>query len=148
MFRRQRLMNLLKIDSSDPLDLRSRGADYFMLGLYGKALEDLNESLRLKPNNLLVLRLKIDIHCRLEQHVNALEGLNKLLENKQMKVNIFNQHIVLALRMKGKTYLKLNQYNDVLNDLNQALEIEPYDTAALRVRGETHLRLNQYNNAL
>ena len=74
---RQKLDQLLKIDTDDALELRYRGAEYLMLGQYENALTHLSK-LEYGPNNAVTLRLLADVYYMLNQHDIALRNLNKL----------------------------------------------------------------------
>src|SRR5438128_2871057 len=109
MLRKNISKNISKIDTNDALDLRSRGADYFMLGLYENALQDLNRSLIIEPNNALTLRIKLDV-------LNEQDDFNKSLA--------IESEDAVALKVRGETYLKLKRYDNALKDLNKSLEIK------------------------
>src|SRR6185312_5439126 len=72
---------------------------------------------------------------------NALDNLNKFLNAKP-------DH-TFALRVRGKIYYALKQYDNALNDFNKSLEIQPKNNVnILGIRAAVYLDLCQYSKAL
>jgi len=70
--------------------------------LYNHALNDLNKSLEIEPNNTCALRGRGAVYCDLKQYNNALNNFNKLLE--------IEPNNAWALRGRGCVYSDFKQY--------------------------------------
>jgi tetratricopeptide (TPR) repeat protein len=108
-------------ESSSPFDLDVRydlGLAYENNGNYPEAINILDESIRMAPDNPRGYVLKGDVLVHLQQYTNAETEYNEA-------IRISNVYIDAYLK-RGLLYEdKLNRYDQAIADFRKALEIEP-----------------------
>src|SRR6185312_6001220 len=136
------LNKALQIKPTDTISQHLRGHVYLMLEQYDYALNDLDKSLGMGPSNLFIL-MEHKIIRHVNQHGSALDNLDKFLNAEPEPGHTF------ALRVRGKIYYALKQYNSALNDFNKSLEIQPQKNVdTLNMRAAVYIDLCQHKKAL
>jgi tetratricopeptide (TPR) repeat protein len=120
--------------------LARRGYMYQAVGQYDKSLLDLNEALRIDPDDVRYLELRSITYSALGQHDRAFADLHHAMQIKR------NDSDVLITR--AKAYRALGRYEEALSDFDRALEIDPVSDWILAMRGNTYFALGRYEEAL
>jgi tetratricopeptide (TPR) repeat protein len=117
-----------------------RAAKLSKFGLYREALVDLDQALKLNPNDAVALKWR----------GNALFGRGKYREAliDLTRSDQVNRHDPLTLRVRGATLSILGRSSEALVDLNRSLELEPDNAFALRWRGVTFSSVGRHRDAL
>ncbi len=122
------------------LAYNSRGAAFSKLGEQGRALEDINKALQLKPNYALAYYNRGKIHAGLNDNGRALEDFTASL-----KINPKHEKSFLE---RGIIKSKENQLPQALDDFNNALKLDPKDAAVYNNRGIVYKKMGQWEQAL
>ena len=112
---------------ADHLIFRDRGINYYKLGRYELALENLNESLRLWPQAAETLRWRSFTYQRLNKKDQAMTDLDLAIRLKPM-----NRYMLLA---HAKLSRKLRRYEQVLSNYEKALFYNADDAAIWYEKG-------------
>ncbi|WP_048327418.1 tetratricopeptide repeat-containing S1 family peptidase, partial [Crocosphaera watsonii] len=128
-----------KLEELQSSILLRQGAAYRYLEEYEKALEAINESITLSPNNPNLYNEKWGVLDKLERYQEALEAINKAIELAPRAVFYNNRGIIYKNRQK---------YDLALSDYNQALTFNPQDAVAYNNRGILYQEQKQYDLAL
>ncbi len=120
--------------------LGRRGHLYRETGQYEKALLDLDEALRIEPDEIRHLRVRSLTFSELGQHDRALADRHKAMTTKPDDADL--------LADRAREYRALGRYDDAVADLDRALEIDPRYAWALSMRGNVYSLLGRYEEAL
>lgn len=113
---------LLDEDPRDPEILFRRAGEYYRRNDYVRALDDVNNALRLLPaeeadTRLQALNMRSSIYMMMHKYDNALTDLNALLET--------NPSSYALLYQRGTALYELGRYRDARSDFNQMLRLNP-----------------------
>jgi Flp pilus assembly protein TadD len=129
----------IRLKPNDADAYSSRGAAYYKLGQYQRAIGDYNEALRLKPDDVFAYMLRGIVYSELGQDQRAIGNYNEAIRLKP------NDDLVYATR--GHGYAKLGQYQRAIEDYNEAIRLKPDSAVAYSERGSAYAYLSQYNKA-
>lgn len=109
----------------------NRGIAYSRLGLYQKALDDLNTAIGLKPDYADAYSNRGIVYSRLNCHQLALEDFNKAVQLNPDFADLYNN--------RGVAYAKLGNYQSAIDNFSKAIELNPHYSDALSKRGIVYL---------
>ena len=98
-----------------------------------KAIEYLNNAIKLQPNNAETYTHRGDAYYNLGQYQQAIENYNKAIGLKQDYAKAYND--------RGGTYINLGQYQQAIEDFNKAIRLQPDSADAYSNRGVAYLLL-------
>lgn len=107
---------------------------------YEEALEAIDKSLELNPDDNIALTNKGVALVNLGKHEEALEVFNKILET--------NPDNDFALTSKGYALVNLGKYEEALEVFNKILEIDPNDELTLKYKAFTLFNLKKHTERL
>ncbi|MGH2415638.1 MAG: tetratricopeptide repeat protein, partial [Microcystaceae cyanobacterium] len=122
------------------LELHQRVIEKFEKNDFQGALSDLNEILRLAPNDAEAYGRRGLIYYYLGDYSEALENYNKALE--------INPNYFKAYLNRGILYVEQKNYQAALADLNQYIRLVPNDDFVYQSRGGLYLLLRNYSEAV
>lgn len=112
---------------ADHLIYRDRGINYYRMGDYSQALENLNQSLELWPQAAETLRWRSFTYQRLGKNNAALADLDVAV-----RINPMNKYVLMA---HAKLSRKMKQYEQVIVDYDRALYYNADDAVIWFERG-------------
>jgi tetratricopeptide (TPR) repeat protein len=118
----------------------NRANAYIHKGDNDRAIKDLTEALRLRPNYATAF------YNRAIAYINK-GATQKGIQDYDQALRI-NPKYVAALNNRGSAYDDLGQYQRAIQDYNTALAIDPNDAIALNDRGISYKNLGQYRPAI
>jgi tetratricopeptide (TPR) repeat protein len=105
-----------------------------------KALEYLNNAIRLQPDDALAYNNRGVAYGELDQYQRAIEDYNEAIR--------LQPYLSEAYYNRGFTYGKLGQHQMAIKDYDEAIRLKPDDDAAYHNRGRTYHTLKQYQRAI
>ncbi|MEH2354448.1 tetratricopeptide repeat protein [Nostoc sp.] len=123
-----------------PIALGWRGESYRLMKRYTEALQDLDCTIELDPNDQWALAHRGNIYRYMKRYPEALQDLDRAIELDS------NDHWALAVR--GDTYCLMKRYAEALKNLDRAIELDPNYQWALAHRGEIYRLIERYPEAL
>ena len=82
--------------------------------------------------------------CRAPDPARAIEACSRVVQSKdETKANQ-----VTALSLRAVAYMRKNELDKAITDLNRALNLDAKNVFALSVRGEVHIRASRYDRAV
>ncbi|RHZ49240.1 hypothetical protein Glove_527g20 [Diversispora epigaea] len=156
--------NLLESEPNNVHALKLRGETYQKLEKYNETLTDFDNLLKLEPNNRDLHKVIIDRYNEILENEPNNRDLHEEIIDKYNEILEIEPNNALALRSRGKTYLKLEKYNEasmdfikvlenepnnrdlheeIIDKYNEILEIEPSNVLALSLRGKAYQKYNE-----
>lgn len=132
----------MKIKATNVYVLENRGNVYRKLERFHDALLDFNKSLELEPlNSSYVDSDDYDSDVK-RNHRGYDEGfiVTQQMQGERNFASVFSK--------RGETYLKLDKYEEALNDFNKALELQNEHYYSLKKRAYIYWKLNKLDSAL
>ena len=105
-----------------------------------KAIEYLNEAIRLEPDHPETFVSRGVAYHYLGQHQRAIEDYNEAIR--------LNPDYALAYNNRGIAYHNLGQHQRAIEDYNEAIRLKPDDAVAYKSRGTAYGTLGQYQRAI
>ena len=105
-----------------------------------KAIEYLNNAIKLKPDYTEAYGLRGAVYNILGQYQRAIEDCNEAI---RLKPDSY-----IAYYLRAAVYNILGQYQRTIEDCNQAIHLKPDWDAAYSLRGGAYLDLGQYQRAI
>jgi tetratricopeptide (TPR) repeat protein len=105
-----------------------------------KALEYLNEAIRLKPDFVFAYQLRADAYVQLGEHQRAVQDYDTA-------INLIPD-LVEAYNNRGATYAILDQHQKAIQDYDTAIRLKPDDAVAYSNRGNSSAQLGQHQRAV
>jgi len=105
-----------------------------------KALEYLNEAIKLKPDYAEAYNNRGNVYGDLGQHKQAIEDYNEAIRLKP--------DYAMAYNNRGVTYRDFGQNQRAIEDYNEAIRLNPNDAMAYNNRGVTYRDLGQNQQAI
>jgi tetratricopeptide (TPR) repeat protein len=96
-----------------------------------KAIEYLNNAIKLEPNNAETYTKRGAAYISLGQYLQAIEDLNKAIGLKQDYAFAYNN--------RGAAYINLGQYKKAIEDLSKAISLKQDYESAYNNRGGAYL---------
>ncbi|MEP1490050.1 MAG: tetratricopeptide repeat protein [Algibacter sp.] len=116
-----------------------RGVYYRLKKNYTKALSDLNQAVRLNPNEPMFYSNRGNIYFDLGKDSKALFDYNNCLRLDASDVN--------ALANRGAIYGRKKAYDKAITDLNDAIKLKPDFVTAYMNRGIIHSQMNEHEKS-
>ncbi|MFN6498402.1 MAG: tetratricopeptide repeat protein [Nostoc sp. DedQUE01] len=113
---------------------------YSQSNQYSKALEDLNEAIKLVPEEVEYLTVRGMTYCQMQRYQEALLDFNRVIE--------LNPNYQWAIANRGITYRLMSYYDEALQDLNRAIKLDANDQWALAHRGVIYCYMHRYSESL
>ena len=118
----------------------AKGCDLGTKGKYSKAIDVLDEVLKIDSKNTSALKAKgLALH-QLDEHEEAIETFDKAL-----KINPKEKGV---LEKKASSLQELNRHEDAIKLFDEVLKIDPKSTIALNNKGVSLEKLGKYREAL
>lgn len=142
----------LEPDTSDPKLYLLRGRAFAGDKKFNNALEDLNKAIELKPDlvDAYVERGTVFIEAR--RFEDAIGDLTRAIELAPENGEAYAMRALAKLQLGGTGAADLEASYDAkdaaLNDVNQALKIDPNDPVALRIRGNIYEALYRTDDGI
>ena len=131
-------LNILNLDSAQAY--RIRGKVKYDKGQYEAAIADLNEALRIKPDDFKAYDNRGVAKSRLRQYKSAISDFDAALRIKPDSAT--------AYRNRGTAKALLKQYEAAIADFDAALRIKPDEAKVWFGRGAAKYQLKQYEDAI
>jgi Flp pilus assembly protein TadD len=112
-----------------------RGVYYRIEKRYSKALRDLNQAVKLNPNEAMFYSNRGNIYFDLGQDEKALYDYNNCIRLDSTDENAFAN--------RGAIYGRKGRYNEALSDLSHSIYLDPEVVNAYMNRGIIYTQLNQ-----
>jgi tetratricopeptide (TPR) repeat protein len=135
-----RLNQVLAADPHMEIALRLRYAAYMLSGRIAEGRTDMDEVLKLKPDDSTVLASRAIASIALRQRDKAADDIARALA--------INPNNEMAYLGRGMINRANGKYNDAVADLDRAIALNPKDNAAYSERGLAYVSLNQLDKAL
>ena len=97
-----------------------------------KAIEYLNNAIRLQPNYANAYNIRGISYTKLEQYQRAIEDFNETI---RLKPDFTNAYV-----NRGVAYALLLQYQRAINDFNKAIRLKPDNVNAYNSRGYVYFK--------
>ena len=113
--------------SDEASEWYSKGVSYYDNGLYGKAIECFNESIRLNPNNPNAYYGRGQAYFDTYSLEEAISDFTKVIKS----VPNFSG----AYFLRGKSYNELKDFESAISDYSKAIELDPENAEYYLNRG-------------
>jgi Tfp pilus assembly protein PilF len=150
------------------------GNSYLFLTYYDFASKNYNNALKNDPNNYLCLKNCAYIYEKKSEYINTVKVLDKLLSiNKKdslvlcyygeilcnmtqyskaifyfTEANTIDPENIHNLNKRAIAYYILQEYDEVLSDLDKIIQLDPLNSSAYYLRSLTYYTKKEINNAL
>jgi tetratricopeptide (TPR) repeat protein len=117
---------------------RLRGRAYYQDDEEEKAIQDFDKSLEIEPSNIEAYyyrALAHNSHGNTDDAVSDLTSALSLMPNPPLQANL--------LIKRAAIYKFLERYDEAMNDINEAIAIQPLNTAAFAIRGDLRCLTDQ-----
>jgi len=130
----------LQVTKNNYLAHNNRGIAYADSGQSQLAIEDYNETIRLKPDYFRAYNNRGNAYADLGQNQLAIEDYNEAI---RLKPDYFK-----AYKNRGHAYFILGQDQLAIEDYNEAIRLKPDYVSAYNDRGIIYGKLSQYWRAI
>lgn len=133
---------VLTISPSSPQPYLARSEVYMSLGKYDRALQDLENAIRLVPDYADAYYNRATVYLKLDDHSKVVADLNKAIQ--------LNPSMDKAYFVRGTSLIKLEQYPQAIRDLDRFLLKAPDFVAheGYYSRAIAYTKINDYNKAI
>lgn len=133
---------IIEIDPNEWMTLYNRGTIYSNMGLYEKAIHDLNEAIRLMPIYANAYNNRGLVYDKLGRYEEAIENYNEALKNEETATCYYN---------RANAYYALERYEEALEDCNSYMKMSEGENDKLKKSveltiSEIEKRLNGYTD--
>jgi len=105
-----------------------------------KAIEYLNNAIKLQLDYALAYGIRGDVYCTLGQYQLAIDDYNEAIRLKPKLTKAYNN--------RGYSYNEIGQYQRAIEDFDKTIRLKPKDDAAYVNRGLAYDNLGQYQQAI
>ena len=120
--------------------LNDRGLAYNKKGQPDKAIKDLNEAIRLKPDFTVAFIARGVAYYKKGQYDQAIKDLNEAIRLKP--------DFAVAFIARGLAYDQKGQYDRAIKDYDEAIRLDPKNAAAFTNRGSAYDEKGQPDQAI
>jgi len=106
----------------------------------GKAIEYLNNAIKMQPDYADAYCTRANAYVALGQHQRAIEDINKSIRMKPDDARYYYN--------RGTIYAGLGQYQLTIEDCNKAISLKPDDAGAYLNRGAAYLEIGQHQRGI
>ncbi len=122
-----------------PEAYNSRGNALMRMGDYQAAIADFTQGLKLRPDNVVLLKNRAESYLKMSNDNAALADANQILK--------INRDYAPAYAQIGHAYFNMRQYQTAINNYNKNIESEPYNGNALYFRGVAYYNIGNSGQA-
>jgi tetratricopeptide (TPR) repeat protein len=133
---------VLRLEPNNLPAYRQRGLCYSQNDEVDKALADQTKAIELAPNDPWPYYHRANLHRLRNDLDRAYDDYTAAIDRGN------NRGLAAAYRGRGMISLHWQRYNQAINDLTRALDLDPADSAAQRARCHAYLRNGEWTNAL
>ena len=138
------LSNAIKLQPDYADAYINRGSAYIILGQYQLAIADINQAMRLKPDDAYYLYYnRAAAYSALGLYQRAIEDYNEALRLKPDDILDGS-----AYRSRGNAYAILGQYQLAIEDYSKAIRLRPDHAVAYYNRGTAYSKLSHHQSAI
>lgn len=138
------LNNAIKLQPDYADAYINRGSAYIILGQYQLAIADINQAMRLKPDDAYYLYYnRATAYSALGLYQRAIEDYNEALRQKPDDILDGS-----AYRGRGSAYAILGQYQLAIEDYSKAIRFRPDHATAYYNRGTAYSKLDRHQSAI
>jgi Flp pilus assembly protein TadD, contains TPR repeats len=123
---------IIELDDNDGMAYYNRGSIYSNIGLYEKALSDLNKTIELLPNYASAYNNRGLVHEKMEHYNEAINDFTQAIHLEESPVAYYN---------RGNTNYELHKYSDALSDYREAIRRLDAD-AQSELKSEIEISIN------
>lgn len=128
---------------SESLDLFFRGSIYCLKEYYQWAVNALDESLKINPENVIALILKgLILQENLKEYQKSIQSLSQAI-----KINPAHNKLDSTFFCRALCHYNLEDLDAALNDFNTVLECNPFHANSYIIRGKIHLSYGNFIHA-
>lgn len=120
--------------------LYQEGVNKYEAGNYEGAIEDLNQAIKLEPQNALAYNRRGDAYYRLGDYEQAQADSSQAI--------LLNPQDANAYFDRGFAYSELGKYKEAIADYNQAIKLNPQNAYAYYGRGIARTKLKDNKGAM
>jgi len=153
------------------------GMKYLKNKDYDKAIEEINEAVRLDPNYAQAYSGRGYAYEMKDQYDRAIDDYNEAIRldpncseaymfrgsaclkkgqydyairdcNEAIKLNPNNTALAYAYLNRGDAYIKKGQYDQAINDYSEIIKLKPDDAVAFFIRGDAYSKKGRYDQAI
>jgi len=106
-----------KAPSEEAKDYYTRGAEKYQAGDYVGAIADLDQAIRLDPNNAVFYSNRGNAYSNQEDYQRAIADFDQAIR--------LNPYVAVFYSNRGNAYSKQGEYQQAIDDYNQALKKDP-----------------------
>jgi tetratricopeptide (TPR) repeat protein len=117
-----------------------RGASYWDLGEYRKAIADCDKAIQLDPNSSFAYAVRGDSYRLLGEYQKAIADCDKAIQ--------LDPNDSFAYARRGASYWLLGEYQKAIADCDKAIQLDPNDSFAYARRGTSYWKLGEYQKAI
>jgi len=117
-----------------------RGASYWRLGEYQKAIADCDKAIQLDPNYSFAYGQRGASYWGLGEYQKAIADCDKAIQ--------LDPNYSFAYAVRGDSYRLLGEYRKAIADCDKAIQLDPNDSFAYAVRGNSYGLLGEYRKAI
>jgi tetratricopeptide (TPR) repeat protein len=118
----------------------NRGRVSLLQGELDRAFEDLNEAIRLDPENAHAFAFRADVYQRHGAYEHAWADLDQAIR--------LDPDLALAYALRGQIYADQGKLDDALADLNEAVHLDPTSADAYAFRAVVHEATGRASRAM
>ena len=107
---------------------------------HSQALQLINKSLKIQPDDAFAYRVKGDAYFGLKDYNNSLSAFSRSLE--------LDPKDTWAAYWKGNSLSWLDRHNEAVSSYTEAIKLDPSNALAYRARGDERIWLKEYNGSL
>ena len=121
-------------------DYYNQAAYYFKKGEYGRAIEDLNKAIELKPDFFEAYFNRASAYFQRDEYDRAIKDLDKAIELKPDYAETYFR--------RGLAYSRKCDYDRAIKDYTKAIELKPDYAEAYSNRGADYFTKRDYDHAI
>ncbi len=126
---------------TDSLCIFKAGQNFVRCKQYAKALSFLNRSVEINYNDA-------QVYLSLSQAYEGLKQYNEAITPLENGIKIYSDSQLSFLKRLGYLYFKTGKYQQAIDNLNQALALEPEDENLLFLAANSYDKLENYDSAI
>ncbi len=140
------LGEMIRLEPKSKESYRERAAVYIALGQNDKALEDYTHALKMDPTNSDIFYKRGQLFELLKRYDEAMSDYKSVIanENKPTKIPLKG----LAYRRIANLLSRQGKYQQAVDILGKAIELDSSDDEPLRLRGDQFMKMGKVDRAI